>query len=80
MIKVLIVDDHVFVRMGIRRLLEDLPDMSVVAEAESGEQALTQVKLHKPDVVLLDMKMPGIDGWEITRRLKKQIRKSKLLL
>ncbi|KTC74476.1 response regulator GacA [Legionella birminghamensis] len=71
MIKVLIVDDHVFVRMGIRRLLEDLPDMSVVAEAESGEQALTQVKLHKPDVVLLDMKMPGIDGWEITRRLKK---------
>ncbi|MCE3045819.1 MULTISPECIES: two-component system response regulator LetA [Legionella] len=71
MIKVLIVDDHVFVRMGIRRLLEDLPDMSVVAEAESGEQALTQVKLHKPDVILLDMKMPGIDGWEVTRRLKK---------
>ncbi|KTD51426.1 response regulator GacA [Legionella quinlivanii] len=71
LIKVLIVDDHVFVRMGIRRLLEDLPDMSVVAEAESGEQALTQVKLHKPDVILLDMKMPGIDGWEVTRRLKK---------
>jgi len=58
--------------MGIRRLLDDLPDMDVVADAESGEQALTMVKTHKPDVVLLDMKMPnGIDGWEVTRRLKK---------
>ncbi|WP_347251324.1 two-component system response regulator LetA [Legionella sp.] len=71
MIKVLIVDDHALVRMGIRRLLDDLPDMEVVADAESGEQALTLVKTHKPDVVLLDMKMPGIDGWEVTRRLKK---------
>lgn len=71
MIKVLIVDDHALVRMGIRRLLEDLPDMQVVADAESGEAALQLVKLHRPDVVLLDMKMPGIDGWEVTRRLKK---------
>lgn len=71
MIRVLIVDDHALVRMGIRRLLEDLPDMDVVAEAENGEKALTMVKLHQPDVVLLDMKMPGIDGWEVTRRLKK---------
>ncbi len=57
--------------MGIRRLLEDLPDMDVVAEAASGEEALVLVKSHRPDVVLLDMKMPGIDGWEVTRRLKK---------
>lgn len=71
LIKVLIVDDHALVRMGIRRLLEDLPDIQVVAEAESGEVALTLVKLHQPDVVLLDMKMPGIDGWEVTRRLTK---------
>lgn len=71
MIKVLIVDDHALVRMGIRRLLEDMPDVEVVAEADSGEQALLLVKNHSPDVVLLDMKMPGIDGWEVTRRLKK---------
>lgn len=71
MIKVLIVDDHALVRMGIRRLLEDMLDVDVVADAESGEQALALVKLHSPDVVLLDMKMPGIDGWEVTRRLKK---------
>lgn len=57
--------------MGIRRLLEDMQDMEVVADAESGEQALVLVKSLKPDVVLLDMKMPGIDGWEVTRRLKK---------
>lgn len=71
MIKVLIVDDHALVRMGIRRLLEDLPDMEVVADAGSGEKALALVKLHQPEVLLLDMKMPGIDGWEVTRRLKK---------
>lgn len=57
--------------MGIRHLLNDLPDMNIVAEAESGEEALILVKTYKPDVVLLDMKMPGIDGWEVTRRLKK---------
>ncbi len=71
LIRVLIVDDHALVRMGIRRLLDDLPDVEVVAEAENGETALAMVKLHQPDVVLLDMKMPGIDGWEVTRRLKK---------
>lgn len=71
MIKVLIVDDHALVRMGIRRLLDDMADVEVVADAESGEQALLLVKTHAPDVVLLDMKMPGIDGWEVTRRLKK---------
>jgi len=71
LIKVLIVDDHALVRMGIRRLLDDLADMDVIGEAENGELALSFVKSHQPDVVLLDMKMPGIDGWEVTRRLQK---------
>lgn len=79
LIKVLIVDDHALVRMGIRRLLDDLSDMSVVGEADSGESALSLVKLHKPDVVLLDMKMPGIDGWEVTRRLKKTYPECKVI-
>ena len=69
LIKVLIVDDHELVRMGIRRLLDDLPDMEVVAEADSGELAMVLVNVHQPDVMLLDMKMPGMDGWEVTRRL-----------
>lgn len=71
MIKVLIVDDHALVRMGIRRLLDDLADITVVADTDSGESALMLVKTQQPDVVLLDMKMPGIDGWEVTRRLTK---------
>lgn len=79
MIKVLIVDDHALVRMGICRLLEDQPDIEVIADAENGEKALSLVKIHKPDVVLLDMKMPGIDGWEVTRRLKKSHPKVKVI-
>ncbi len=80
MINVLIVDDHALVRMGIRRLLENQPDMTVVAEAENGETALALVKVHKPDVVLLDMKMPGIDGWEVTRRLNKTHPNTKVIV
>ena len=79
MINILIVDDHALVRMGIRRLLEHLSDMTVVAEAENGETALALVRTHKPDVVLLDMKMPGIDGWEVTRRLKKSYPNIKII-
>ncbi len=71
LITVLIVDDHEFVRMGIRLLLEHAENVDVIAEAEDGDAALKAVKLHNPDVVLLDMKMPGMDGWEVTRRLKK---------
>jgi two-component system invasion response regulator UvrY len=69
LIRVLIVDDHVLVRMGIRRLLDDLPDISVVGEAENGDVALLLINSENPDVVLLDMKMPGVDGWEVIRRV-----------
>ena len=80
LIKILIVDDHALVRMGIRRLLEDLPDMEVVAEAEDGESALTLARAHQPDVILLDMKMPGMDGWEVTRRLQKSAPNIKIIV
>ena len=79
MIKVLVVDDHALVRMGVRRLLEGLSDMKIVAEAESGEAALALVKTHHPEVVLLDMKMPGMDGWEVTRRLMKSNQQIKVI-
>ncbi len=79
MIKVLIVDDHALVRLGIKRLLEDTSDIEVVAEAQDGEEALAMVKLHRPDIILLDMKMPGIDGWEVIRRLKHSSAKSKII-
>lgn len=70
MIKVLIVDDHALVRIGIRRLLEDTDDIEVIAEAEDGECALTVAKKYQPDIILLDLKMPGLDGIEVIRRLK----------
>lgn len=79
MIRVLIVDDHALVRMGIRRLLEDMSDMMVVAEADNGEEALLLVKEHQPDVVLLDMKMPRVDGFEVTRRLMKSATNVKVI-
>ena len=70
MIKVLIVDDHELVRMGIRGLLEQAKHIDVVAEAKDGDAALQAVKQYQPDVIFLDMKMPGMDGWEVTRRIQ----------
>jgi two-component system invasion response regulator UvrY len=69
LIKVLIVDDHQLLRIGLRKLLSDVNDIDVVGEADSGEQAIRVVKELKPDVVLMDVKMPGIGGLETTRRL-----------
>jgi two-component system invasion response regulator UvrY len=70
MIRVLLVDDHELVRTGFRRILEGDPDIQVVAEAESGEDALKQVQSLQPDMVLMDINMPGIGGIEATRKIK----------
>jgi two-component system invasion response regulator UvrY len=69
MIKVMLVDDHDLVRTGIKRLLEDHPNIEIVGEAVSGEEALEQVSVYDPDVVLMDINMPGIGGLEATRKL-----------
>ncbi|WLD59359.1 UvrY/SirA/GacA family response regulator transcription factor [Salinispirillum sp. LH 10-3-1] len=69
MISVILVDDHDLVRMGIRRLLEDIDSIKIVGEANSGEQALILARELKPQVILMDVKMPGIGGLEATRRL-----------
>lgn len=69
MYQVLIVDDHRLVRTGLRRLLEDVTHISVIAEAGSGEDAIRLMKECKPDVVLMDINMPGMGGMEATRRL-----------
>lgn len=72
MIKVLVVDDHDLVRMGITRMLTDISGLKVVGEAASGEDALRLARELHPQVVLMDVKMPGIGGLEATRKLLRQ--------
>jgi two-component system invasion response regulator UvrY len=69
MIRVLLVDDHELVRTGIRRILEEAGDMEVVGEAGDGGEAIRIVRKLAPDVVLMDVNMPGMGGIEATRRL-----------
>jgi two-component system invasion response regulator UvrY len=73
MINVMLVDDHGLVRTGIKRLLKDVSGIEVVAEAESGEQAIRQVRKEKPDVILMDISMPGIGGLEATRKISQVV-------
>jgi two-component system invasion response regulator UvrY len=68
-IGVMLVDDHAVVRMGFRLLIDAAPDMRVVAEAESGEDAVRAIDQARPDVVVLDISMPGIGGLEAVRRI-----------
>ena len=69
MINVLLVDDHDLVRAGIKRILDDVSGVKVIAEARTGEEALRLGRQLKPNVVLMDVKMPGIGGFEATRKL-----------
>lgn len=69
-IRVLIVDDHAGVRALLRSLLKKAPDIEVVGEAHNGSEALTLVSRLKPDVLLLDIEMPGMTGIEVARELR----------
>jgi DNA-binding NarL/FixJ family response regulator len=79
-IRVLLVDDHALVREGIRQILEKEPDIMVIGEAERGDLALELLDTLQPDVVLLDVRMPGMSGIETTRRLRAAFPKIRVLI
>jgi DNA-binding NarL/FixJ family response regulator len=68
-IQVLLADDHKIVRDGLRVLIERCHDIQVIAEAEDGRKALQLARKHKPDVVIMDISMPGLNGIDATRQI-----------
>ncbi|MBI2854999.1 MAG: response regulator transcription factor [Chloroflexi bacterium] len=71
-IRVLIADDHAIIRDGLRAILETQPDIEVVAEATEGQEAVEKTERFKPDIVIMDVTMPGVNGLEATRLIKSE--------
>jgi DNA-binding NarL/FixJ family response regulator len=79
-IRVVLADDHALVRAGFRALLQSLPQVEVVDEASDGRDALRLVKLHQPDLVLMDIAMSGMNGLEATERIVKEFPRVRVLV
>lgn len=80
MIRVLLVDDQIIIRQGLQSLLESKPDLQVVGDAENGQQAIEQVEALKPDVVLMDVRMPIMDGVAATKTICQRFPGTKVLV
>jgi two-component system response regulator DevR len=78
--RILLVDDHAIVRLGLMTLLNDQPDMEVVAEASTGAEAILAVEKSQPDVVLMDIRLPGEGGIEATRQIMARFPKSRVVM
>ncbi|MBI4458610.1 MAG: response regulator transcription factor, partial [Acidobacteria bacterium] len=79
-IRILLADDHQIVRQGLRRILEENPDMEVVGEASDGRQAVQMALETKPQVVVMDLSMPQMNGMEAIRQLSKRLPSTKVLV
>ncbi len=79
-VRILLADDHTILRAGLRALLETQPDFTVVGEAEDGRQAVQSAMECRPDVVLMDVAMPGLNGLEATRQIAKAASAAKVLV
>jgi two-component system invasion response regulator UvrY len=79
-IRVLLADDHIIVRGGLRRILEESGDMEVVAEAAEGREALQQIHQTRPDVAVVDISMPGLDGLEVISQVRHYYPKLPILI
>jgi DNA-binding NarL/FixJ family response regulator len=79
-ITLLVVDDHQLVRAGIKELLENYPEFAIVAEAGNSQDALRQAILHKPDVVLMDVRLPGNDGIKACRRILAELPQTRVII
>ena len=79
-IRILLADDHTVVRQGLRKLLEERPDWEVIAEAGDGREAVRLAEQHKPDVAILDVAMPLLNGIEATRQITKRAPSTRVLV
>jgi two-component system response regulator DevR len=78
--RLMIVDDHEVVRMGLRAALEVESDFAVVAEASTGKEAIEKARAHRPDIVLMDVRMEGMDGIEACREIRSEFPDTRVLM
>ena len=78
--RLLIVEDHDLLRESMRLMLESDPDLLVVGEAKDGQEAIELCRLHRPDLVVMDVRMPRVNGFEATRKIKEESRAIRVLI
>lgn len=79
-VKVLMVEDHKLMRVGLKSLFEEFPQISIIAEAESTKEAIEKIKISKPDVILMDIGLPDINGIEATKKILEQFEGIKVII